>query len=262
MAHDREDVLLADHADGVLTLTLNRPEARNAIDDELRAALIGQLTAVDPTSVRAVVLRGEGRAFCAGADVSRGVPARGFATVQRMRGSTHRLIEEVMELPVPVVSVVKGACAGFGMALALAADFCVVANDARFVPAFGAVGLAPDGAIAATVARSVGLVWARRLLLLGEHLDGSQAASIGLVHASAPFEELDGVAGDLALRLAEVATASFGLAKGMIYRGTQTDVAALLREERHAQGLLTMTEDHAEAIAAFQEKRAAAFHGR
>jgi 2-(1,2-epoxy-1,2-dihydrophenyl)acetyl-CoA isomerase len=257
-----DEVLGVERRDGILVLTMQRPEARNALNDALRRSLLDAFAGIDPTADRAVVLRASGPAFCAGADVSGGAPARGHSTLERMRRSTHRLIEEVLACPIPVVSSVQGACAGFGLALALAADFCVVADDARLIPAFDGLGLAPDGAVAATVVRAVGLVHARRLLLLGERLSGARAAEIGLVHAAVGAEELDEASRELAERLASGPTVAYGLTKGMLLRAPQMDIPTLLREERFSQGLLTLTEDHLEAAAAFREKRRPRFTGR
>lgn len=254
-----QPVLLADQSDGVLTLTLNRPDQRNAINPELREAMLNQLDRASDSGARVILLRAAGPTFCAGADLGDTRPEPGVDTLRRMRVSTQRLVREILEHPLPVVVAVRGTCAGFGVSIALAADFCVVADDAKFLPAFARVGLAPDGAIALTMTRALGIVDARRFLLLGEPISGSEAASSRLVHASVPDPEVDAAALDVAGRLAGGARAAVSAAKGLLARATSAQLDAVLVEERTHQAVLTATADHREGVSALQERRSPRF---
>jgi enoyl-CoA hydratase/carnithine racemase len=254
-----EPVLLTSLDDGVLRLTLNRPEQRNAIDTRLRRALLEALDDAVELGARVILIRANGSSFCAGADLGGSKPAPGVGTLRRMRVSTHRLITELIEHPLPVVAAVQGSCAGYGVSIALAADFCVVADDAIFLPAFTKVGLAPDGAIALTLTRALGVVGARRFLMLGESITGQQAAASQMVHAAVPASDLDGTASDIAATLAAGAVAAVSAAKSLIARATAGELEALLVEERTVQAVLTTTPDHREGVQAVMERRPPVF---
>lgn len=254
------DCLLVRRDEGILTLTLNRPERRNAIGVELRERLLAALDEATATDVRVVVLRGNGPAFCAGADVAGDKPTPGVPTMGRMRISTQRLVREVIDNPLPVIASVHGSCAGFGVSLALAADFCVAAEDAMFVPAFARVGLAPDGAIAATMTRAVGVVRARRFLMLGEPISGAEAARAELVHSAVPAADLDAATLAIARRLAQSASPAVSAAKSLLSRTLAADLDALLAEERTIQALLTTTPEHREGVQALMERREPRFN--
>ena len=253
-----QPVLLTNLDNHVLTITLNRPDQRNAIDAALRLALLAALDGAVDEGARAILIRANGPAFCAGADLG-GSPDPGVGTLRRMRVSTHRLIAELLEHPLPVVAAVHGSCAGYGVSIALAADFCVAADDAKFLPAFTKVGLAPDGAIALTLTRALGVVGARRFLMLGESFSGQQAAAREMVHAAVPAEDLGTAASDLARRLASGPVAAISAAKSLIARATASDLHALLAEERTIQAVLTTTSDHREGVEAVMERRPPVF---
>lgn len=250
-----QPVLLADQCEGVLTLTLNRSDQRNAINPELREALLAQLDEAADAGARVILLRAEGPTFCAGADLGDSRPEPGVDTLRRMRVSTQRLVREILEHPLPVVAAVRGTCAGFGVSIALAADFCVMAEDAKFLPAFSRVGLAPDGAIALTMTRALGIVDARRFLLLGEPVSGAQAASERLVHAAVPDAEVDAAALDVAVALAGGANAAVSAGKRLLAQATGSQLDAVLVEERTHQAVLTATADHREGVRALLERR-------
>lgn len=254
-----QPVLLTSLADGVLTLTLNRPEQRNAIDPMLRVALLAALDGAVDQGARVILLRANGPSFCAGADLGGSKPDPGVGTLRRMRVSTHRLITELLEHPLPVVAAVQGSCAGYGVSIALAADFCVAAENATFLPAFTKVGLAPDGGIALTLTRAIGIVAARRFLMLGEPIGGREAAAAEMVHAAVPPDDLDVAASELAARLASGAVAAVSAAKSLIARATAGDLNTLLVEERTVQAVLTTTSDHREGVEAVMERRAPSF---
>lgn len=254
-----QPVLLTNLNNHVLTITLNRPDQRNAIDAALRLALLAALDGAVDEGARVVLIRANGPSFCAGADLGGSKPDPGVGTLRRMRVSTHRLITELLEHPLPVVAAVQGSCAGYGVSIALAADFCVAADDARFLPAFNKVGLAPDGGIALTLTRALGVVAARRFLMLGEPISGSEAAAGEMIHAAVPAEDLDAAAAELAGRLSGGAVAAVSAAKSLIARATAGELNALLVEERTVQAVLTTTPDHREGVEAVMERRAQSF---
>lgn len=259
---DQRDGVLRSARDGaVLTLTLDRPDAMNALDAELRRALLAaSKDAARDDSVRAVILTGAGRGFCAGADLRGGASEREFRRV--LREEYNPLVEAIRSLPKPVVAAVNGAAAGAGMSLALAADLVVAAAGARFVPAFGRIGLVPDSGLARTLVRAVGRHRAFEILMGERHLHAEEAQDLGLVAAVVPAEALMETAGALAQRLASGPTRGIGLTKRLVNAVEDASLAESLAAEAALQDLAGRTEDHAEGVAAFGEKRDPVFKGR
>ncbi len=164
--------------DGVVTLTLNRPEALNALDSELRMALLAAFkAAARDDETRAVLLTGAGRGFCAGADLRGGSGERDFRAV--LSAEYNPLIAAIRSLPKPVVAAVNGVAAGAGFSLAMAADVVVAAEEARFVPAFGRIGLVPDSGLARTLVRAVGRHRAFEILMGERQLSAEEAQRPG-----------------------------------------------------------------------------------
>ncbi len=248
-------------ADGVATVTLNRPEALNALNATLRAELRAVLKGVakDP-SVRAVVLTGAGRAFCSGADLRGGPDERDFRRV--LVDEYHPIIEALRELPKPIVAAVNGAAAGAGLSLAFAADLVVAAESARFVVAFHRIGLVPDSGLTRVLVRALGRHRAFELLLGERHLDAAEATAAGLLAATVPDDRLITVAGDLARRLASGPTTGIALTKRLVNLAEEATLAESLAAEAALQDVAGRTEDHAEGVAAFGEKRDPRFTGR
>jgi enoyl-CoA hydratase/carnithine racemase len=229
---------LATMTEAVLTIRLNRPHRRNAIDSGLRQVLLDQLDGAPSQGARAIVLLGDETAFSAGADIKESGPREPVETIRHMRISTQRLIREIVEHPLPIIAGVQGACVGFGVSIALAADFCIAAPDARFIPAFSDIGLAADGAVATTLTRAVGVVRARRFLLLGEEITGLEAAEFGLIHATAPSSDVPDAAVALAKRLGSLTSGALSATKALIHRATAPGLDGILAEERALQSTL------------------------
>lgn len=254
------------HAGGVATLTLDRPQVHNAFDDRLIAELTAALEAAgaDP-AVRAVVLTGSGRAFCAGQDLAehaealRADPAKALDTV---REHYNPIVATLMTMPKPVIAAINGACAGAGLGLALACDLRIAAAGVRFVTAFTGVGLSFDSGVSVTLARAVGASRAAGLILLGEPFTAEQAAEWGLVHRVVPPEELAPAAAALAARLAEGPTAAYAEAKAALAAGWALPLEDALEAEAEAQVRLGVTADHREGVEAFLAKRQPRFTGR
>src|SRR5918992_786079 len=174
------ETLRYEAADGVATLTLARPEALNALNGTLRRELLAALKAAGrDEQVRALILTGEGRAFCAGADLRGGEGERQFRRV--LTDEYNPIVLAIRELPRPVVAAVNGVAAGAGVSLALAADLVIAAEDARFVPAFGRIGLVPDSGLTRVLVWALGRHAAARILLTGDALSARDAADAALV---------------------------------------------------------------------------------
>jgi 2-(1,2-epoxy-1,2-dihydrophenyl)acetyl-CoA isomerase len=257
---DEAPTIRVETADGVATITLNRPEVLNALNGAMRRELLAALKAAgrDP-DVRALVITGEGRGFCAGADLRGGSAEREFRRV--LRAEYNPLIRAIRDLPRPVVAAVNGVAAGAGMSLALAADLVVAAADARFVPAFGRIGLVPDSGLTRTLVRALGRHRATEILWLGEPLSATAARDAGLVSSVVDPADLPGAARELAARLAAGPTRGMALTKRLVASAENDDLAASLEAEAALQELAGRTDDHAEGVAAFGEKREPRFRG-
>ncbi|BBX16158.1 enoyl-CoA hydratase [Mycolicibacterium duvalii] len=252
----------------VLTLTLDRPDRRNAVNDEMLDAMIGHLAAAGiDESVRVVRIDATGPDFCAGSDLvannahSERKPRVG-STQRRLPNKANRLIPLMLETQVPVVAVVRGWAAGLGFHLAIASDFCVAAEDARFWEPFMARGFTPDSGAAWLLPRLIGMVRTRQLLMLGEELSGSEAAEWGIIHSSHPDGGLDTAAAELVNRLASSPTVALGLTKWLLQSGNGLDLDRHLQNEAMALELSSRSEDFKEGLRAFRDKRDAEFTGR
>ena len=248
---------------GVLSLTLNRPERYNAIDPELRDRLVEAFDTAAERGARAIVLRGTGRGFCAGADLKADASEYyGIEVEQHMAQSTYRLARAVINCRVPVVAAVHGACAGIGLTLALGADLCIAADSARFVGAFIQRSLVPDGGAARLLPRIIGYSRAREFLLLGQTIDANEALSLTMVSKVVPEGDLETAAADAAREFLALPTVAIGYTKQLLNRSFELDLESFLFEERMIQAMLSTTADKAEGLAAFREQRPAHFEGR
>jgi 2-(1,2-epoxy-1,2-dihydrophenyl)acetyl-CoA isomerase len=258
------DVLGIDLDDGLLELTLNRPDALNSLNLELKGALAGVLReiAYDP-AVRAVLVTGAGRAFCAGGDLSEMDPSR---PAEEARLRQQKLLNEVFvplaRTPKPVVAAVNGHAHGAGLSLALACDLVLVAEAAPMSFGYVLRGLTPDCGITYVLPRLVGMARAKELLLSGRRFTGADAAAMGLVAEALPGEDLMTSARERARTLASAATVALALTKRMLDQSSQLSLEDLADVEAYSQAVTRATFDHAEGIAAFTEKRPALFEGR
>lgn len=261
MEDARPGPLLRSQDAGVLSLTLNRPDSLNALDASLRRELLDAFrSASRDDGVRAVTLTGAGRGFCSGADLRGGDGERDFRAV--LTAEYNPLISAIRSLPKPVVAAVNGVAAGAGMALALAADIVVAAEEARFVPAFHRIALVPDSGLARILVRGVGRHRAFEILMGERQLGAEEALDLGLVAAVVPANRLSATAADLAARLADGPTRGIGLTKRLLNAAEDATLADELDTEAALQALAGRTDDHAEGVAAFTEKRDPAFRGR
>jgi 2-(1,2-epoxy-1,2-dihydrophenyl)acetyl-CoA isomerase len=254
--------------ESVLTIEMDNPARRNAVDDASVAAFIDAVEAAqNDESVRAVLVRGAGRDFCSGFDIvsrnrSSGDRPRVGSIQRRLPSQAHRLVPMLLELQVPVVAAVRGYAVGLGLQVALACDFAVVADDAVLWEPFVTRGMTPDGGASWLLPRVVGLARARQLLLLGERLSGKQACDWGLVHQSVPAADLDPVAAALVRRLADGPTVALGLAKALVNRAAGCSLADQLHDEGMAMELSSRSPDFREGLEAFAARRPPVFSGR
>jgi 2-(1,2-epoxy-1,2-dihydrophenyl)acetyl-CoA isomerase len=247
-------------ADGVGTITLNRPDSLNALNATMRRELLNAVkAAARDDAVRCLVLTGEGRGFCSGADLRGGEGERQFRQV--LTNEYNPLISALREVPKPVVAAVNGVAAGAGVSIALACDLVYASEDARFIQAFVRIGLIPDSGSTRTLVRTLGRHRAAELIFFGEPMSAAEAAAAGLVNQVFPATEFaDGVR-EVARRLAAAPTAAIGLAKRSINRAEEADLASSLAFEAALQDAAGRTNDHAEGLAAFAEKRDPRFTG-
>ena len=248
--------------EGVATITLDRPDARNALDATLKRELLAAVRAAGRDRVvRVVVLTGAGSAFCAGQDLREttvpGAPP--LSTV--LRETYNPLILAMRRLDKPIVAAVNGVAAGAGMALALACDLRIAANTASFVLAFGRVGLVPDSGTTWFLPRLVGPARAAELALVGDPLSAADAERWGLVNRVVPAADLPAEARALALRLAAGAPRAMALTKRALNRSLEVGLEGQLEDEAALQGIAGRTTDHREGVAAFLAKRPPRFTG-
>ncbi len=257
-------------AEGVLRLTLNRPDKRNALDDVMMSGLIEALDAAGrDEDVRVIALGAEGEHFCGGADViARNVRGadekrpRAGSIQRRLPSQAHRLIPLLTTVQTPVVCIVQGWAAGIGLAMAIASDVTIAANDARFWAPFCERGFTPDSGVSWMLPRRIGEVRARQMLLLGRVLSGSEAADWQLIDRAVEPGELGSAAESVVEQLAQSATVAVGLAKWLMASGASSSLDEALRNEAFAMELSSRSEDFREGMAAFTGKRTARFEGR
>jgi 2-(1,2-epoxy-1,2-dihydrophenyl)acetyl-CoA isomerase len=248
-------------ADGVATLTLQRPGLSHALRGDLLAAV---RDVIADESVRAVLLTGTGRAFCVGQDLAEHVESlRGNAatSLSVVEDEYNPLVLAMAELRVPVVVGINGACAGAGLGLALAGDLRVAAAGAKFTTAFTGIGLSSDSALASRLVHTVGGSRAAQLLLLPDPFVAETAAEWGLVHRVVPPEDVLAEAQSLATRLAQGPTAAYRAIKTVLATAATDSLQDTLALEARLQTRLGQTDDHREAVEAFLAKRAPRFVG-
>jgi 2-(1,2-epoxy-1,2-dihydrophenyl)acetyl-CoA isomerase len=258
-------VICFDVTDAVATITLDRPEAMNSLTTELKTALLDRLRQVaDDPGVRAVLLTGSGRAFCAGQDLREHAEhleaGRGLAdTVRRHYNPALQLITT---MPKPVLAAVNGVAAGAGAALAFACDLRLASDKTKFALAFSGIGLAPDSGASWTLQRLVGHGRAAELLLLGEPLDAARALELGVVTRVVPADDLVKTARELAVRLAQGPTLAYGATKRALAYASTHALPEALAMEADLQDECAATQDHLDAVRAFLAKQRPSFHGR
>ena len=263
--------LLATLDAGVLTLTMNRPEARNAMSAGMNLALQQQLAAAELNpAVKCVVLTGAGKGFCAGGDV-KGMAARGDGTVgamtideaiARQRLNQRATAGKLFKMAKPTIAALPGAAAGAGLALALACDLRVMASTALMTTAFARVGFSGDYGGTYFMTQLVGSAKARELYFLSDRVSADEALRLGLTNWVCPPDELAAKTREIALRLANGPTVAYRYMKENLNRAMAGEVDDCLDLEATHHIHCGQTEDHREATKAFVDKREPIFHGR
>jgi 2-(1,2-epoxy-1,2-dihydrophenyl)acetyl-CoA isomerase len=256
--------LLVEHTGALATITLNRPEARNAIDLVMRQELVAALDEVEADeAARVLILTGGGGHFCAGGDVKSMKLRRGTAAEGRQRVELlNRMVLRLVEFPRPTIAMVDGYAVGAGTNLALCCDLVIASDRAKFGELFNKIGLVPDGGGTWLLPRLIGAARAKELIFTGDVFDAAEAARLGLVNRVVPAAELERTTRALADKIATGPPAAQRLAKHMVNRAATSDLAAALDLEAYSQGLSSSSDDHQEGLAAFFEKRPPKFTGR
>ncbi len=262
MAYEK---ILFDVAEGIATITLNRPEAFNALDPQLANEFHDAIIVCsEDEAVRVVVVTGTGRAFCAGGDV------KGFcekidmigAHVKHLTTDLHGAVSRMIRMPKPVISAVNGVAAGGGMSLALAGDLILATESARFTMAYTQIGASPDGSSSFTLPRLVGVKRALELTLLNPVLSAADAVEWGIVNRVFPDDDFSQEVQKIAAQLAQGPTQAYGRAKALFYSSTSETLETQMEHETLHIAASGKTADFREGIFAFAEKRSPNFQGR
>lgn len=257
------DTLKTTLAEGVMTLTLHRPEVYNSFNQEMGKAFQAALdTAAKDNAVRCVVITGEGRAFCAGQDLKEvtSEDSPGFKVI--VEETYNRSIRRICDMEKPVVAAVNGVAAGAGANIALACDFVVASASAKFIQAFANIGLIPDSGGTYWLPRLVGMAQAKALTMLASPLSATEAASMGLIHQAVDDADFQEAVGSLSAKLANMPTRGLGLTKKALHAAMNQDLHSQLELELALQFQAAETDDYAEGVRAFLEKRKPRFTGK
>ncbi len=258
------ETILFNVADGVATITLNRPDRLNALTTGMTKELLTALkTCGKDATIRCVVITGAGRGFSAGQDLAEfGRVSGDFSVGDHLRHGYNRLILALRELEKPVIAGVNGVAAGAGLGLALAADMRIASEKATFVTAFIGIGLAPDSGVSWHLERLIGPARAFELLASGRKVRADEALQMGLVNQVVPAEALDETVAGIAGQFAQAPTRSIGLTKRVLNRAATMTLAEALEYEAQIQDIAIRTADHKEGVQSFLEKRPPQFTGQ
>ncbi|HEY3248864.1 MAG TPA: enoyl-CoA hydratase-related protein [bacterium] len=256
------ETILLEQRDGVLTITLNRPDVLNAFNDQMSAELQDALREAErDAAVRCVVLTGAGRGFCSGQDLRDRAGNTAFSFVDSLRRRYNPIISKLRAIEKPVLAAVNGVAAGAGCSLALACDLRLASEKASFIEVFARVGLIPDSGSTYFLPRLAGLGKAFELCYLADPVTAADALSIGLVNWVVVETEFAARVAAVAARLAQGPTKGYGLIKRALNHNLTVDLELALDYEALMQEAAGRTRDHREGVAAFLEKRTATFEG-
>jgi 2-(1,2-epoxy-1,2-dihydrophenyl)acetyl-CoA isomerase len=261
------DAVLIATAEGIMTITLNRPEAANALRPEDRDAVTAALSIADgDEDVRVVVVRANGEHFCSGADVTslakRRAQKRVLEATRRIMNGAQKLIAGVLDCSKPVIASVHGAATGMGAHLAYASDLIIAAENAYFAESFVKRGLVVDAGGCYLLPRRIGMQKAKEMAFFGEELTAAEALALGLVNRVVPAVELDATVADFARRLAEAPTTAIALTKRLFNDSPDADRPGAFVAEAMAQEIQSYAHDRTEGVQAFIDKRPTKFLGR
>jgi 2-(1,2-epoxy-1,2-dihydrophenyl)acetyl-CoA isomerase len=261
-----DQFIITSSENGVLAITLNRPDVLNSFNLPMGAEVQAVLRiAASDDAVRAVLITGAGRAFCAGQDLSEAAPADGAPLADfaaHVRALYNPIVTAIRGLPKPVVAAVNGVAAGAGASLALACDFVIAADSASFLQAFSRIGLVPDTGATFLLPRLVGMARATSMMMLAERVPADEAQRLGMVHRVVPVGDLARIAREFAESLAQQATRGLGLTKRLLNSSFSNSLEEQLELEARLQGEAGRTEDFQEGVKAFHAKRSPVFRGK
>ncbi len=250
-------------AESVATVTLNRPEVYNALNDEITFELQDAFkTAAKDQAIRAVVLTGEGKAFCSGQDLKAGAAQGKRSFLDSLHKRYNPLILGMRNLPKPIICKLNGVAAGAGCSLALACDVIVASEESTLIEVFINIGLVPDSGSSYFLPRLVGMAKAFELCSMGNKIKGQEAFELGLVNKVVKPEELDAAVKTYTDYFAKAPTRAIGLIKKMLNKSTTSTLEEMLEYEAYCQEIAGNTHDHQEGVSAFLEKRKPAFLGK
>lgn len=250
-------------AEGVATITLNRPDVYNALNDEITYELQDALKAVaKDEQVRVVVLTGEGKAFCSGQDLKAASGQQKRSFMESLHKRYNPIIRAMRNLPKPIVCRLNGVAAGAGCSIALACDVIVATEEAQLIEIFINIGLVPDSGSSFFLPRTVGMNRAFELCSMGNRLKATEAASIGLINKAVPAAELDAVVKGYTDYYAKAPTKSIGLIKKMLNKAQTASLDEMLDYEAYCQEIAGTSHDYKEGVQAFLEKRKPEFKGK
>ena len=255
--------LKVQNENGVYTISLNRPEVYNALNDEITYELQDAFKAVSKDDkVRVVVLTGEGKAFCSGQDLksSGGQEKRSF--LDSLHKRYNPIIRAMRNLPKPIVCRLNGVAAGAGCSIALACDIIVAAEEATLIEVFINIGLVPDSGSSYFLPRAIGMVKAFELCSMGTRVKAKEAVDMGLVNKVVPIDQLDAAVKEYVDYYAKAPTKSIGLIKKMLNKSATATLDDMLEYEAYAQEIAGSSDDYKEGVSAFLEKRKPGFKGK
>lgn len=257
--------ILSTIKDGVCTITLNRPEVYNALNEQMKKELNDALKEAekDPI-VRCIVLRGAGdKSFCSGQDLKEHASGRVRRSLREsLEKSYNPMIRRMRSMEKPIIGMINGVAAGAGLSIALACDLRIMADTAKLIEVFVRIGLVPDSGSHWFLPRLVGMAKAFEYAALGNDISAAEAERVGLVNKVVPAAELEKATTEIAAKLATAPTKAIGLIKRTLNKALSSDLDSLLDYEAYIQEIASLTEDHQEGVHAFLEKRPARFKGR
>ncbi len=258
------ETLLVEQDGGVLEVTLNRPDKYNALTSQLAHEMIALCERAEKDdSIRAILITGAGKGFCAGQDLDDSISRPdGYSVSDHLNDTYNPMAMAMRNLPKPILIAVNGACAGAGFGLALAGDLRFASDKALFLTAFIGIGLAPDTGVSFWLPRLVGPARAAEMLYTNKRIPGAEAAEIGLVNKVVPHDELMTEARAMAQKLAANPTVGIGLTKKALLHSTTATLQEQLDYEGQLQNMAAKTADYKEGVAAFRDKRKPNFQGK
>lgn len=254
--------ILYTKADGVATITLNRPRQLNALNEQMISEILDAVKkAADDEEVRVLILAGAGRAFCFGADISAFQQKESFFTplAVNLLPKAQEIIRTLVGMNKPTIAALNGFATGLGLDLALACDLRIAAERAKLGEAFITMGLVPDGGGTFFLPRLIGLAKAAELIFTGEAISSSEAERLGLINRVVPGPDLEKNVWELALKLAQSPSPALGLAKRLLWKNLQTNIDEALFSEAESQKICLQSDDHREAVQAYLERREPVF---